>query len=223
MKRSSIALFLITLSVFLLTSSGHLDVIDEYMIFFQAESLALHGSLAVPQAKQHATWYGREGVDGQPYTGYGPAHAWLVTPFYGLGRTAGAHLGIAEQSRDLFLYLGSIVSNSFLAALLACLFHYVLCRLDVPLRVSFAASLALVFATPFWPYTGTLFSEIWTALLLLAALAFFDQVIRQKQGGFAGAVDGRSDMITSGSIVAANDHLHEELRDLLRTTKQGAA
>lgn len=157
MKRSSLAVFLITLSVFLLTTSGHLDVIDEYMIFFQAESLALRGSLAVPQAKQHDTWYGREGVDGQPYTGYGPAQAWVVVPFYSLARSAGAHLGIPEQSRDLILYLGAIVSNSVLAALLACLFHYVLCRLEVPLRISFAASLGLVFATPIWPYTGTLF------------------------------------------------------------------
>ena len=45
----------------------------------------------------------------------------------------------------------------------------------------------------------------------------------REAGGFAGGVDGRSDMITSGSIVAANDHLHEELRDLFRTTKQGVA
>lgn len=188
MKRSYAALFLMTLSVFLLTTSGHLDVIDEYMIFFQAESLALRGSLAVPQAKQHDTWYGREGMDGQPYTGYGPAHAWMVVPFYSLGRAAGETLGVPEQSRDLILYLGAILSNSFLAAFLACLFHYVLCRLDVPLRVSFAASLVLAFATPIWPYTGTLFSEIWTALLLLAALAFFEQAIRQEQGGYPGVV-----------------------------------
>ena len=188
MKRSGTALFLITLSVFLLTTSGHLDVIDEYMIFFQAESLTLRGSLAVPQAKQYDTWYGREGVDGQPYTGYGPAHAWVVVPFYSLARSAGASLGIPEQSRDLILYGGAIASNSFLAALLACLFYSLLCRLDVPLRVSFAASLVLVFATPVWPYTGTLFSEIWTALLLLAALAFFEQAIRPGQAGIYGVV-----------------------------------
>ena len=188
MKRSYAALFLITLSVFLLTTSGHLDVIDEYMIFFQAESLTLRGSLAVPQAKQHDTWYGREGVDGQPYTGYGPAHAWIVVPFYSLSRTAGDNLGIPEQSRDLIRYLGAIVSNSFLAALLACLFHYLLCLLEVPLRSSFAAALVLVFATPIWPYTGTLFSEIWTALLLLAALAFFEQSIRQGSAGISGVI-----------------------------------
>jgi len=188
MKRSCAALFLITLSVFLLTTSGHLDVIDEYMIFFQAESLTLRGSLAVPQAKQHDTWYGREGVDGRPYTGYGPAHAWMVVPFYSLGRTAGAALGIPEPSHDLLLYLSALLSNSFLAALLACLFHYLLCRLDVPLRVSFAASLGLVFATPIWPYTGTLFSEIWTALLLLAGLAFLEQATRQGQAGISAVV-----------------------------------
>ena len=188
MKRSCAALFLITLSVFLLTTSGHLDVIDEYMIFFQAESLALRGSLAVPQAKQHDTWYGRDGVDGQPYTGYGPAHAWMVVPFYSLGRTAGTALAILEQSHDLILYLSALLSNSFLAALLACLFHYLLCRFDVPLRVSFAASLGLVFATPIWPYTGTLFSEIWTALLLLAGLAFLDQAVSRGKTGYPAVI-----------------------------------
>ncbi len=66
MKHSYAALFLITLSVFLLTSSGHLDFTDEYMIFFQAESLVLNQSPAVPQAKLHNIWYGREGVDGKP-------------------------------------------------------------------------------------------------------------------------------------------------------------
>ncbi len=181
MKRSCAALFLMTLSLLLLTSSGHVDVIDEYMIFFQAESLALRGSLAVPQAKEHETWYGLEDTDGQPYTGYGPAHAWVVVPFYALGRTAGGTLGVPAPSHDLILYLGAIVSNSFLAALLACLFHYVLCRLGVPRRISFAASLGLVFATPIWPYAGTLFSEIWTALLLLAALAFLERAARQGQ------------------------------------------
>ncbi|MEE8348698.1 MAG: hypothetical protein V3R94_03950 [Acidobacteriota bacterium] len=185
MKRSCIALFLITFSTFLLTASGHLDVIDEYMIFFQAESLALNGSLAVPQAVEHDTWYGREGVDGQPYTGYGPAHAWAVVPFYYLGRTTAAILDIPEQHRDLIFYWGALLSNCFLAALLALLFHYLLCRLHVSLRISFAASLGLVFATPVWPYTGTLFSEIWTALLLLAALIFLERTIRQGQTGFS--------------------------------------
>ena len=183
MKRSCAALLLITLSVLLVTTSGHVDVIDEYMIFFQAESLALRGSLAVPQAKEHDTWYGREGINGQPYTGYGPAHAWVVVPFYALGRAGGGTLGIPAPSRDLILYLGAVVSNSFLAALLACLFHYLLCRLGVPRRISFAASLGLVFATPIWPYAGTLFSEIWTALLLLAALAFLERAAHQGQPG----------------------------------------
>jgi hypothetical protein len=64
----------------------------------------------------------------------------------------------------------------------------VLCRLEVPLRISFAASLGLVFAIPIWPYTGTFFSEIWTALLLLAALAFLEQAIRQGKAGISGVI-----------------------------------
>ncbi len=182
MKHSYAALFLITLSLFLLTSSGHLDFTDEYMIFFQAESLVLNQSPSVPQAKQHNIWYGREGVDGKPYAGYGLPHPLVIAPFYGLGKLVGNSPGIPARSRDLIHYMAAIGSSSFFAALLVCLFHLVLSRLGVSPRISFAASLVLAFATPVWPYTGTLFSEIWTALLLLTALVALERVTRQEQG-----------------------------------------
>jgi hypothetical protein len=183
LKHPYAALFLITLSVFLLSSSGHLDFADEYMIFFQAESLFLNQSLAIPQAKQHNIWYGREGVDGKPYSGFGPVHALVIAPFYGLGKLVGNSPGIPAHSQDLIHYMAAIGSNSFFAALLVCLFHLVLSRLGVSPRMSFTASLVLAFATPVWPYTGTLFSEIWTALLLLTALAALERVTRQEPGG----------------------------------------
>ena len=151
MKHSYAALFLITLSVFLLTSSGHLDFTDEYMIFFQAESLVLNQSPEVPQAKQHNIWYGRAGIDGKPYAGFGLAHPLVIAPFYGLGRLVGNSPGIPVRSRDLIHYMAAIGSSSFFAALLVCLFHLVLSRLGVSPRISFTASLVLAFATPVWP------------------------------------------------------------------------
>jgi hypothetical protein len=183
LKHSYAALFLITLSVFLLTSSGHLDFTDEYMIFFQAESLVLNQSPAVPQAKQHNIWYGVEGTDGQPYSGFGLAHPIIIAPFYGLGKLVGNTPGIPVRSRDLIHYMAAIGSSSFFAALLVCLFNLVLSRLGVSPGISLTASLVLAFATPVWPYTGTLFSEIWTALLLLTALAALERETRQEQGG----------------------------------------
>jgi len=169
--------------VFLLTSSGHLDATDEYMIFFQAESLVLNQSPAVPQAKEHNVWYGREGVDGKPYAGFGLAHPLVIAPFYGLGKLVGYSPGIPVRSRDLIHYMAASGSSSFFAALLVCLFYHVLSRLGVSPRISFTASLVLAFATPVWPYTGTLFSEIWTALLLLTALAALERETGQEQGG----------------------------------------
>lgn len=183
MKNSFAALFLITLSVFLLTSSGHIDFADEYMIFFQAESLVLNQSLAVPQARQHDIWYGTVGVDGEPHAGFGLTHPLVIAPFYGLGKLVGYSPGIPVRSRDLIHYMAAIGSSSFFAALLVCLFYHVLSRLGVSPRISFTASLVLAFATPVWPYTGTLFSEIWTALLLLTALAALERETGQEQGG----------------------------------------
>ncbi len=45
----------------------------------------------------------------------------------------------------------------------------------------------------------------------------------REAGGFVSELDGGSDMIASGSVVAANDHLHEELRALLDGTDPEAA
>ena len=101
MKNSFAALFLITLSVFLLTSSGHIDFADEYVIFFQAESLVLNQSPAVPQARQFDIWYGTLGVDGEPHAGFGLTHPLVIAPFYGLGKLVGYSPGIPVRSRDL--------------------------------------------------------------------------------------------------------------------------
>ena len=169
--------------MFLLTSSGHIDFADEYMIFFQAESLVLNQSPAVPQARQFDIWYGTVGVDGEPHAGFGLTHPLVIAPFYGLGKLVGYSPGIPVRSRDLIHYMAAIGSSSFFAALLVCLFYHVLSRLGVAPRIAFTASLVLAFATPVWPYTGTLFSEIWTALLLLTALAALERETGQEQGG----------------------------------------
>ena len=114
MKNSFAALFLITSSVFLLTSSGHIDFADEYMIFFQAESLVLNQSLAVPQAKQHNIWYGREGVDGKPYAGFGPELALLFTPHgnrarFGLKFVGGSYFWFGEGPWGLDLEIAYVL------------------------------------------------------------------------------------------------------------------
>jgi myo-inositol-1(or 4)-monophosphatase len=45
----------------------------------------------------------------------------------------------------------------------------------------------------------------------------------REAGGFISEVNGKADMIKSGSIVAANDHLHEELRGILQDAGSGDA
>ena len=45
----------------------------------------------------------------------------------------------------------------------------------------------------------------------------------REAGGFVSELDGGSDMMDSGSIVTANDHLHEDLRGILEAAESGQA
>ena len=45
----------------------------------------------------------------------------------------------------------------------------------------------------------------------------------REAGGFVSELDGGSDMMGSGSIVTANDHLHENLRGILEAAEPGPA
>ncbi|MFQ5927478.1 MAG: hypothetical protein ACE5MH_08605 [Terriglobia bacterium] len=179
--RRSLALFCVTLALYLLTSSGRLRVMDEYMVFFQTESLAQSGTLAVPQARQLGAWYGKEGRDGLPYGPYGPAHAMVLVPSYGFGKLLTRAPGVPSGSADLVTGFSVVSFQAVLAALAVVLFHTLLGRLGVSPTRALLVSFGLAFATPLWSYAGTLFSEAWTTLLLLAAAVAVERSTRAEQ------------------------------------------
>jgi len=62
-------LFFLTLHfLFLLTSTGRVRTMDEVSVNFQVESLAQHGSTAVPQAVSAGLFFGKLDRSGQPQT-----------------------------------------------------------------------------------------------------------------------------------------------------------
>ena len=174
-------LLLLVWCVYLLTGSGHFDVLDEYQVFFQGESLREEGTLAVPQAEKFGVWYGVRDQEGNPHAPYGPAHPWATLPWHVV---ANAVTSKAEQPRppkDLLAHAILLTSSSFFAAIAVALFYALLRRLgcaDVP---AIMLALGFAFTTPLWVYTGALYSEPLAIALLLGAAWALERATRGNE------------------------------------------
>src|ERR1700733_483165 len=79
-------------------SSGRVRTIDEVSADFQAESLAKHGTAAIPQAIEAKMFYGTMDRFGRPESPYPPGQAVVMLPWYVAGRFVGQHLpGLPPQ------------------------------------------------------------------------------------------------------------------------------
>jgi hypothetical protein len=169
-KRICVLLFLALNFLFLITSSGRVRTIDEVSVDLQAESLALHGNTAVPQAEALGTFYGKRDRWGEPRAPYGTAQAVLVLPWHFAGRMLRAVLpGIPARSKDLFLDAVVASSSATFAALAAALAFLIFCRLGMDVKPALWAALMMALATPLFSYSAWFFSEPLVAVLLLAA------------------------------------------------------
>ena len=156
------ALFLLSVSIFLLTSGGHIYVRDEGAMLFMSRSLIDHGWFDVPINPN--TGGGKIGPDGRYYMPFGVLQPLLATPFVQLGRLM---MSWADAQ-----YIDNMTAPWFSAlatAWLCVLFHRFLLRLGVARRPAFFAALSLGFSTPFWVYAQTFFAEPLTALSILAS------------------------------------------------------
>jgi len=169
-KQICVLFFLSLNFFFLITSSGRVRTIDEVSVDFQAESLALHGNTAVPQAEALGTFYGKRDRWGQPRAPYGTAQAVLVLPWHFAGRVLRTGLpGIPARAKDLVLDAVVDSSSATFAALAAALAFLIFCRLGVDVKPALWAALVIALATPLFAYSAWFFSEPLVAVLLLAA------------------------------------------------------
>ena len=100
--RTFVLLFLFLNFLYLLTSTGRVHTIDEISAVIQAESIALHGTTAVPQAVGSKVYYGKIGRDGQPHSAYLPGQSVAITPWYDLGHFVIAKLPrVPREAHDL--------------------------------------------------------------------------------------------------------------------------
>src|SRR5580704_18632457 len=85
-RRSAVLIFLVFSFFYLMTSSGRVRTMDEYMSFFETESIVVRHSTAVPQAVQLNYYYGKYDLRGKPRPPYPPGQPLVAAPWYTFGR-----------------------------------------------------------------------------------------------------------------------------------------
>jgi hypothetical protein len=161
--------------VYFLFSSGRVRTMDEVSAAFQAESLATHGTAAIPQAVDLKLFYGTFDRFGRPQSPYPPGQAVALLPWYAVGQFAARHLpGVAFDLRDIVSDFFLTGESAFFSALAVAITLLIFLKLGLAPKASLMAAGILAFATPIAAYSGWLFSEpLATALLLAAAAVLF--------------------------------------------------
>jgi len=167
-------LCLFLLGALSITFSGHGSTVDENMIIQVTESLAERGELNIDNM-----YHALPGPDGRFYSCYGIGFPLLMLPFYFLGKGLEwlfPHTPAFFGNGRFFMMLWG---NLLLTVLTGWLF-YRLCRmLDGPVKASVALALALIFATPYWPYSQTLYRLTAAGAVLTAALILMISGLRK--------------------------------------------
>ena len=203
--RPFVALFFFLNFLYLLTSTGRVHTMDEISAVIQAESIALHGTTAVPQAVGSNVYFGKIGRDGQPHSAYLPGQSLALVPWYDLGHFVLAKLpGVPRNVQDLVVSMTSTWSSATFAALAAALVLPLAIAIGLTVRQGVTLALATAIATPLFVYSGWLFSEPLTAALWIgAAFALFAfPEITIKRAAFAGLLLGCAMWVRPQSVLA---------------------
>lgn len=159
--------------LYALLSSGRIRTPDEYMQFFQTQSLVVRGSSTVPQAVRFGNFYGMFDRQGRPRAPYPPGQAFMASPLLFAARFGLLRLPGVPHTQDAILYVqafGAVLSSAVCAAGAMALFFLILRRLGVSLLNSLLATFSVALGTLLLPYSGYFFSEPFTTLVLMAAV-----------------------------------------------------
>jgi hypothetical protein len=167
-------------SVYLLSNSGRLHIVDEASLFAVTESLALRGQ-ADTNAIAWTQWVnspgevlGAFGPDGEVYSKKGPAPAFLAVPWYLLLR------GISALNVQLGLLQGTLLWNGVVTALTAILLWLTAVRLGYRDRTGLILALLFGLTTIAWPYAKQFFGEPVSAFALMLC---FTGILHWKMSG----------------------------------------
>jgi hypothetical protein len=214
--RTALLLFLFFQALYALTSSGNaFRVPDEFELYFQVEHLVDTGSIAVPQTLAirqpvivngrvtgtQPIFFGRRGIDGQPYAPYGPLAAFLAVPHHLAARAVAWLAGVPRTPLPggivwVFVVGGLTTLVSATAAALAVAgFHRAAIALNATPRTALALALMLGGATVLWVYGASLYSDAWQAAMFIWAAALLLEA--------RGATDHRAARVVGAALLLA--------------------
>ncbi len=206
--RLVISFFLFLTFLFLITSTGRVHTIDEVSAAYQTESLARHGTTAVPQAIGANWFYGEMDRFGRPQTPYPPGQPVGSIPWFLFGQFASKNFpGVPADAHDLvsdlFLTGGSALDSALAATLALIIFL----RMKISTGKSVAAAGMLALASPLAAYSAWFFSEpLATALLIGAAGALFagdaSVLVPTKRAAIAGVLLGAAMWVRPTHVIA---------------------
>jgi hypothetical protein len=172
-KPLAVALFLLLLSVYLLTFSGSLHSSDGQAMFSVAESLVRRGAYDINQIRWMGLQQGSFGPDGNLYCRKGPGLSLVALPLAWLGLVVPAW-GLIQTTMLL---------NALVTALTGTLVFVCVRHLGYSPATACITALVFSLGTMAWPYAKYFFSEPLTGICLLAAayLALWPGLLRGER------------------------------------------
>jgi hypothetical protein len=165
--RESLWLFVLFVSLYSLTMSGHLYTADGVLTYETTRSLAERGSLELPRPG----FLTLENTKGKPVSRYSWGQPILLMPFYWLGVIAG-HLFADGASGKEAWCLGSVIFSSVVVGgLLVLATRYLSRVLGADERAALFVAFAAGCGSILWVYSQDLFRNPLAALLLTTATA----------------------------------------------------
>jgi len=208
-RRTFIWLFLTFYFAFLLTSSGRVRSTDEVVLDLEVESLATHGTTAIPQAVSQGLFYGKYDRFGRPQGPYGPGNAVVVVPWLWLGNLARAVApGIPVGAKSLFVDVFTVGSSAAFAALAVAFSFLIYTGLGMARMSALAAAVVMGLATPIFSYSSWFYSEpLAVALLLGATCLLFGasvpaQAVSARYAAWAGLLLGLLLWVRATHVIA---------------------
>jgi hypothetical protein len=168
-------LFIALNCLFLITSTGRARTMDEVMTYFTTQSLAQHGTTVVPQAPRAGLFYGKFDVHGEARAAYPLGQALMASPWYLAGERVIMKLpGVPSDAHDPVMAFAVDCSSATFTAACGAMLYLVFLSFGLNNPLSIKATLAVIFGTQLFAYSGWFYSEPLTTLLLLsAAFALF--------------------------------------------------
>lgn len=172
-RRCAVLIFLVFSFFYLMTSSGRVRTMDEYMTFFETESMVLRHSTAVPQALQLNYFYGEYDPRGEPRAPYSPGQPLFAAPWYVIGHSVLVRFpGVPASASDMVLKAAACFSSAFFSAAVVAFLFLISNALGLDLRQSFFTAAIVGLATPVFAYSSWFYSEPLTTAFMVAAAYF---------------------------------------------------